>query len=71
VSRPIGCHVFQDFVDKASKAGPATVVAVYFSGSGLQLAGENYASPVDAAIAREADEFASFHFSPNRGVAAK
>ena len=61
----LGCHVFQDFVDKASKAGPETVVANYLSGYGLQLAGENYPLPVEAAIAREADEFASFHFPLN------
>src|SRR6267154_1894191 len=35
-------HAFRDFVDNASKAGPETVVAVYFAGYGLQLEGENY-----------------------------
>jgi uncharacterized caspase-like protein len=57
--------VFRDFVDKASKAGPETVVAIYFSGYELQLEGENYLLPVDAAIARDSDEFASFHFPPD------
>src|SRR4249920_3506264 len=38
-------HAFRDFVDNASKAGPETVVAVYFAGYGLQLEGENYLVP--------------------------
>ena len=48
-------HAFRDFVDKASAAGPDTVAFIYFSGYGLQLEGENYAVPVDAAISRDAD----------------
>src|SRR5689334_4971890 len=48
-------HTFRDFVDKASKAGPDAVVAVYFAGYALQLEGENYLLPVDAAIARDSD----------------
>ncbi|HEY2231047.1 MAG TPA: caspase family protein [Xanthobacteraceae bacterium] len=48
-------HAFRDFVDSASKAGPDTVVAVYFAGYGLQLEGENYLVPIDANIARDAD----------------
>jgi uncharacterized caspase-like protein len=48
-------HAFRDFVDNASKAGPDTVVAVYFAGYGLQLEGENYLLPIDANIARAAD----------------
>jgi uncharacterized caspase-like protein len=48
-------HAFRDFVDNVSKAGPDAVVAVYFAGYGLQLAGENYLVPIDADIARDAD----------------
>src|SRR5919199_1157038 len=42
-------RAFRDFLDKAQAAGPNTVAFVYFSGYGLQLEGENYAVPVDAA----------------------
>jgi uncharacterized caspase-like protein len=48
-------HAFRDFVDNVSKAGPDTVVAVYFAGYGLQLEGENYLVPIDADIARDSD----------------
>src|SRR6202163_331718 len=48
-------HAFRDFVDNASKAGPETVVAVYFAGYGLQLEGENYLVPIDANISRDSD----------------
>ena len=48
-------HAFRDFVDNASKAGPGTVVAIYFAGYGLQLEGENYLLPVDANIGRDTD----------------
>ena len=48
-------HAFRDFVENVSKAGPETVVAVYFAGYGLQLAGENYLVPIDASIGRDAD----------------
>ena len=48
-------HAFRDFVDHVSKAGPDTVVAIYFAGYGLQLAGENYLVPIDATIAHDSD----------------
>ena len=48
-------HAFRDFVDNASKAGPDTVVAVYFAGYALQDEGENYLVPIDANLARESD----------------
>src|SRR6266851_841160 len=48
-------HAFRDFVDNVSKAGPETVVAVYFGGYGLQLEGENYLVPIDANIGRDSD----------------
>jgi uncharacterized caspase-like protein len=48
-------HAFRDFVDNVSRAGPETVVAVYFAGYGLQLEGENYLVPVDANIGRDSD----------------
>src|ERR1700681_2094115 len=48
-------RALRDFVDNASKAGPDTVVAIYFAGYALQLEGENYLVPIDANIARDAD----------------
>src|SRR3981189_3177556 len=48
-------HAFRDFVDNVTKAGPEAVVAVYFAGYGLQLAGENYLVPIDANIAHDSD----------------
>jgi uncharacterized caspase-like protein len=41
-------QTFRDFVDGVAKAGPDAVAAVYFSGYGLQLEGENYLVPIDA-----------------------
>jgi uncharacterized caspase-like protein len=41
---------FSDFTAKISKAGPDVVVVVYFAGHGLQLRGENYLLPIDAAM---------------------
>ena len=48
-------RALRDFLDKAGASGPETVAFVYFVGLGLQLDGENYLIPVDAAIARDAD----------------
>src|SRR6202790_4116221 len=48
-------HAFRDFVDNVAKAGPDTVVAIYFAGYGLQLEGENYLVPIDANIAHDSD----------------
>ncbi|MBL1257387.1 caspase domain-containing protein [Methylocystis sp. Sn-Cys] len=48
-------QAFRDFLDKAAAAGPDAVAFVYFSGYGLQLEGENYLVPVDAALARDVD----------------
>ena len=48
-------HAFRDFIDSASKAGPETVVAIYFAGYGMQLEGENYLLPIDATITRDTD----------------
>ncbi|MGC1862445.1 MAG: caspase family protein, partial [Methylocystis sp.] len=48
-------RALRDFLDKAGASGPETVAFVYFAGLGLQLDGENYLIPVDAAIARDAD----------------
>ncbi len=48
-------RALRDFLDKASASGPETVAFVYFAGLGLQLEGENYLIPVDAAITRDAD----------------
>jgi len=46
---------FRDFIAKAEAAGPGTVAMVYLSGYGLQLDGENYFMPVDAAASRDSD----------------
>ena len=46
---------FREFLDKASQAGPETAAVIYFSGVALQLEGENYLAPVNAAIARDTD----------------
>lgn len=48
-------QAFRDFLDKTAAAGPDAVAFVYFSGYGLQLEGENYLVPVDAALARDVD----------------
>jgi uncharacterized caspase-like protein len=48
-------RAFKDFLEKASSSGPNTVAFVYLSGYGLQLEGENYFVPTDAAIARDLD----------------
>ncbi|HTJ01909.1 MAG TPA: caspase family protein, partial [Methylovirgula sp.] len=48
-------RAFQDFVAKAQKAGPQSVVFVYLAGRGVQYAGENFFVPVDATIARATD----------------
>jgi uncharacterized caspase-like protein len=48
-------RALRDFLDKAGASGPETVAFVYFAGLGLQLEGENYLIPVDAAITRDAD----------------
>ncbi|KAF2989340.1 caspase family protein [Methylocystis sp. MJC1] len=48
-------QAFRDFLDKTAVAGPEAVAFVYFSGYGLQLEGENYLVPVDAALARDVD----------------
>src|SRR5581483_8562919 len=48
-------HAIIDFGDRLSKAGPDSTALFYYAGHGLQVDGENYLVPVDAAIAREAD----------------
>lgn len=48
-------QAFRDFTDRVTKAGPDTVVAVYFAGYGLQFEGENYLVPLDADIAEASD----------------
>jgi uncharacterized caspase-like protein len=48
-------RAFQDFVAKAQKAGPQSVLFVYLAGRGVQYAGENFFVPVDATIARATD----------------
>lgn len=48
-------QAFRDFLDKAAQAGPEAVAFIYFSGYGVQLEGENYLAPIDAALVRDAD----------------
>src|SRR5262245_31056366 len=44
-----------NFDDLVTERGPDTVALVYYAGHGLQVDGENYLVPVDAAIQRESD----------------
>jgi len=44
-----------NFARLVAGTGPDTVALVYYAGHGLQVDGENYLVPVDAAIRREAD----------------
>jgi len=48
-------RVVRDFLDKAQTLPDDAAVAVYLSGYGLQLEGENYLLPVDARIQRDVD----------------
>jgi len=47
--------VVRDFLDKAQDLPEDSAVAVYLSGYGVQLEGENYLLPVDARIQRDTD----------------
>jgi uncharacterized caspase-like protein len=46
---------YREFLDKVAAAGPNAVAAIYLSGYGLQVDGENYFVPVSARVQREAD----------------
>jgi uncharacterized caspase-like protein len=46
---------FRDFMQKVESDPANTVVMVYLSGYGVQLAGENYFIPVDSTIGRDTD----------------
>ncbi|KAF0227872.1 MAG: hypothetical protein FD175_2578, partial [Beijerinckiaceae bacterium] len=46
---------FRDFVDKASAAGPDTVIAVYLAGVGVQDDGENILVPTGARLRQRSD----------------
>lgn len=48
-------HAFAGFADSLKKAGPDTVVVVYFAGYAVQLEGENYLLPIDAEVVKPAD----------------
>ncbi len=48
-------QAFRDFVDCVAKAGPDTVIVVYFAGYGLQLEGENYLVPIGADVTDASD----------------
>jgi len=48
-------EALRDFLDKANAAGPDMQAFVYFSGRGLQYAGDNFLVPIDARIARASD----------------
>ena len=46
---------YREFLDKIAAAGPNAVAAVYISGYGLQVEGENYLVPVGARVQRDSD----------------
>jgi uncharacterized caspase-like protein len=46
---------YREFIDKVATAGPNAVAAVYLSGYGLQVEGENYLVPVGARVQRDTD----------------
>jgi len=46
---------FREFVRKVEAAGPNTITAVYLSGYGVQVEGENYLIPANTNIARDTD----------------
>ena len=46
---------YREFLEKVAAAGPGAVAAVYLSGYGLQVEGENYFVPVGASVRGEAD----------------
>ena len=46
---------YREFIDKVAAAGPNAVAAVYLSGYGLQVEGENYLVPVGARVQRDTD----------------
>ena len=46
---------FREFVRKVEAAGPNTVSAIYLSGYGVQVEGENYLVPANTNIARDSD----------------
>ena len=48
-------RAFQDFLGKATQAGPDAIVFVYLAGRGLQYAGDNYFAPIDANIQHDTD----------------
>jgi len=48
-------RALRDFAAKVAIKGADAVALVYFAGHGLQIEGENYLVPVDAAIERESD----------------
>ena len=46
---------FQEFLQKVQSAGPGTVAAVYISGYGLQVEGENFLVPPGATVRSDTD----------------
>ena len=46
---------FQEFLQKVQAAGPGTVAAVYISGYGVQMEGDNYLIPPGASVLRDTD----------------
>lgn len=48
-------RALRDFAARVALKGPDTVALVYYAGHGVQIEGENYLIPVDAAIERESD----------------
>ena len=48
-------RLLRDFAEALDDAGPDSVGLFYFSGHGVQVRGENFLVPTDAAIGRESD----------------
>ena len=46
---------YREFIEKVAAAGPNAVAAVYLSGFGLQVEGENYFVPVGSRVQRDTD----------------
>jgi uncharacterized caspase-like protein len=48
-------QAFEQFRNKIAASGPGSVIVIYFAGLGLQLEGDNYLIPVDAAPTQTSD----------------
>jgi uncharacterized caspase-like protein len=48
-------HTLRDFIQKATASGPDTVAMIYLAGYALQMSGENFFVPIDAALVHDTD----------------